>query len=138
MSRILLVDDNLDLLDAMQIPLERAGHHALVAANGQDALALIRGNRIDLVITDIYMPEKEGLETILELRQLFPEVKIIAMSGGGQTQGRSNLFMAEQFGAAMTLKKPFSATELVMAVRTVLGTEPGRTGPPTAGADTEA
>jgi len=129
MADILLVDDNAGLLAAMDDILRAAGHRPTLAANGKIAIDLIRSRRFDLIITDLVMPEKEGLETIIELHKKFPQLKIIAMSGGGGGDARSNLVMAQRFGAASTIDKPFSGKALVEAVdRALQSPAGGKTG----------
>lgn len=119
MADILLVDDNAVLLAAMVDILHAAGHRTTLAANGKIAIDLAKNKHFDLIITDLIMPEQEGLETIRELRKHFPALRVIAMSGGG-THARNNLFMAQCFGAALTLDKPFSGKALVEGVNRVL------------------
>ena len=109
MAKILLVDDNADILKTHGAVLRRAGHEVVTAANCNEALRLAEQNAFDLVITDLVMPDKEGIETILALRQLTPDLKIIAMSGGGRINANDYLIIARQCGAAQTLAKPFSA-----------------------------
>lgn len=92
----------------------------LEAANGHEGLRLYRSAPAEIVITDILMPEKNGLETIMALRQEFTEVKIIAISGGGQTGRRDFLCVAEQLGAQYTFHKPFDVWELITAVHALL------------------
>ncbi len=84
-------------------------------------LQLYREEPVDLIITDVFMPEKEGLETIRELRSEYPEVKIIAISGGGKNINLDFLPLAKQLGALRTLKKPFDRQEMLDAVQEVLG-----------------
>jgi DNA-binding response OmpR family regulator len=120
MKRILLVDDNEGFRRPLAAILQRAGYEVQTAGDGAAALALFRQHRFDLVITDLIMPEKEGLETIMELRRLRPTLKIIAMSGGGRMDPSDYLPMAERLGAALTLTKPFSAQEFLEAVATLL------------------
>lgn len=100
--------------------LEKAGHEVRDAANGRVALELYRQEPGDLIITDLVMPEKEGLESIRELRRLNPAVKIIAISGGGRMDPRLNLVMAQNLGARKTLAKPFSNQEILDTVALVL------------------
>jgi CheY-like chemotaxis protein len=114
MKRILLIDDDDDLRPMIRKILERAGYDVVEAPDGKEGLRLFRLDPADLVLTDIYMPEKEGLETIRELRIDFPSVKIIAMSGGsGKTGGFSSLNFAAKFGAIHTISKPFRRQELL-------------------------
>ena len=100
--------------------LERAGHNVRVAADGDMGISLYRAEPADLVITDLIMPEKEGIETIQELREDFPEVRILAVSGGGMVDPNGPLSDAELFGADASLAKPFSVDELREAVAGLL------------------
>ena len=121
MARILIVEDDAGLLKALTQHLTRAKHQVTTAVNGVEALRLADDAcSFDLVITDLIMPEKEGLETIIELRQKFPALKIIAMSGGGLMSPGQSLAMAAHLGAIQTLAKPFSAPQLLAAVAGVL------------------
>jgi YesN/AraC family two-component response regulator len=93
----------------------------MTAGNGTAATQLLRQQAVDLVITDIFMPEKEGIETILELRTRWPDLKIIAISGGGGQHGVDYLAAAEQLGAIRSMGKPFRREELLAVVRAALG-----------------
>jgi CheY-like chemotaxis protein len=119
-ARILLIEDEVSIRRPLQILLERAGHEVLSAANGTEALRLWQDGGGDLVITDIHMPEKDGMETIIELRQIAPKAPILAMSGGDRS-GRSDvLHEAVLLGAALTISKPFTLEEMLQAVKQVL------------------
>ena len=120
MPNILLVDDNAGLLKMQAEFLRSAGYVVTTAANGKEALRLTQEQAFDLVVTDLVMPEKEGIETIIELRRKIPAMKIIAMSGGGRGDAKDYLIVAQKLGAAKTLAKPFSGKELVEAVASVL------------------
>lgn len=120
MANILLVDDNAGLLKMQAEFLRDAGHTVATAANGKEAMRVVQRGSFDLVVTDLVMPEKEGIETIIELRRKFPALKIIAMSGGGRVDAKDYLDIARKLGAARTLAKPFSGKELVEAVAQVL------------------
>ena len=120
MSCILLVDDHAEFLSVLQQLLENAGHTVVTANNGFKALSAVDAGVFDLVITDIIMPGKEGLETIIELRRRHPLLKVIAMSGGGRVGAMSYLELAEKLGAIHTLEKPFNETVLLEAVTTAL------------------
>jgi CheY-like chemotaxis protein len=100
--------------------LEREQHEVAEALDGMQALKLCRQQPFDLVITDILMPNKEGLETIIEMRREHPGIKIIAMSGGGRTGNLEFLDAAEMMGAHKTLGKPFSRQEMSEAIRELL------------------
>ncbi|MBM3547635.1 MAG: response regulator [Alphaproteobacteria bacterium] len=120
MARILLIDDDSTVRYALKQVLERAGHQVEEATDGQIGLQMYASGRQDVVVTDIIMPNKEGIETIIELRRMAPDLRIIAMSGGGRTGNRDFLAMAEKLGAARIIAKPFRPRELVEAVDTVL------------------
>jgi DNA-binding response OmpR family regulator len=117
---ILLVDDDEGVRRFMHRTLAQAGYEVEDAANGELAVHAYRRRPSDLVITDIVMPDKEGLQTVRELRSLNPPAKIIAISGGGLGRAADYLEMAVRFGAARVLSKPFTSQELLAAVVTVL------------------
>jgi len=117
MNPILIIDDDIEILSVLRLILEREGYDVLAASDGKEGLKLCRQQRVDLVITDLVMPEKEGVETIMELRRDFPHVKIIAMSGGGSIAPENYLHMAQMLGAQRTLRKPFTPNEMLEAVR---------------------
>lgn len=117
MARILLIDDDGVARGILSNLLEEEGHEVIEAANGAVGTALYREKPADLVITDIVMPEKEGIETIIGLRKEFPDVKIIAVSGGGALlSAESCLRAAEVAGAQRVLSKPVNVESLVKAV----------------------
>lgn len=121
MKRILVIDDDDQLRLMIRLMLERASYEVVDAPNGKVGIDLYRQDPVDLVITDIFMPEKEGLETIRELCREYPDVKIIAISGGSpKTEGFSSLQFAKGFGALRTLAKPFFREELLKVVRELL------------------
>ena len=117
MTTILIIDDDRHIRSILRHMLERAGYTVMEASNGHEGVQHVRGALPDLIITDIFMPEKEGLETIRELRRLCPESKILAISGGGRTGALDFLGVAEKLGAQRTLRKPFLRQELLEAVR---------------------
>jgi DNA-binding response OmpR family regulator len=100
--------------------LEKAGHAVLEAPDGAVGLKLYQEHPVELVITDILMPGKEGIETILELRKTAPGIKIIAISGGGRMNKVDLLSMSQSFGVTRTLAKPFEREELLTAVQEAL------------------
>jgi CheY-like chemotaxis protein len=120
MATILVIDDEPALRAAMRRALERAGHTVLEAANGSVAIPMIEKDRPDAVVTDLFMPEKEGIETIMELRERFADLPIVAVSGalGGDESGP--LKDAQIFGASAVLPKPFSIDQFVKTVEGVL------------------
>src|SRR2546421_220445 len=99
MARILVIDDNNDLRTIMQHMLEPEGHEVVLAADGAEGLKLQAECPAALVITDIFMPNKEGIETIYELREKYPHTIIIAISGGGKLPGKDYLLTANELGA---------------------------------------
>jgi DNA-binding response OmpR family regulator len=116
MSRILIIDDDVQILKILRKMLEYEGHEVVDAADGNKGLRLYQENPTELIIIDLIMSEKEGIETIIDLRREFPEVKIIAMSGGGHGEPDSYLHMAKGLGAQRTLTKPFGKEELLEAI----------------------
>jgi DNA-binding NtrC family response regulator len=118
MVRILVIDDDEDFRSMLCRALEQTGYTVEGARNGHEGCELQRMEPVDLVITDILMPEREGLETIQALRQEFPEIKIIAISGG---VGPLNFLpLARKFGVLRTLQKPFTLQQLYEVMREVL------------------
>jgi CheY-like chemotaxis protein len=112
-AHVLVVDDNSDMRSLLEIVLERAGFETEVAADGDLALDLQRGHPADVLITDIFMPERDGIELISAFKSRFPQVKIIAMSGGGQRARADYLTVASEIGADAVLRKPFATETLV-------------------------
>jgi DNA-binding response OmpR family regulator len=123
-ARILVIDDDPQIREMLRNLFTIAKYEVLVAPDGDEALKLHRANPADLIVTDIVMPEKEGLETILEFRRHFPAVRIIAISGGGKIGPHDYLNTAKAMGAQKTFAKPFSLRELLAAVREVLQNDP--------------
>jgi CheY-like chemotaxis protein len=123
-SRILVIDDDARLRGAMRRALEQAGYDVLEAADGAAGVRLYREQRADLVIVDIFMPERDGLEFIRDLRAEGHPTKIIAVSDGGQTGLIDMLRAAEVFGATRTLSKPVALNKLLALVRDLLVEEP--------------
>jgi len=113
---ILIIEDDERIRELLRTFLEAAGYLVVDAENGAVGIKKYRENTIDLVITDLIMPEKEGIETIRELKALNPQVKIIAMSGGGVLNPEEYLSIAKRLGVLRTLAKPFSREEIVTAV----------------------
>jgi DNA-binding response OmpR family regulator len=117
MGRVLVIDDNDDFRSLLQIALEAEGFEVVCAPNGEHGLALLGKTAADVVITDIFMPGKEGIETIAELRKQFPAVRIIAMSGRPSATDFDPLSVAMELGAAKILRKPFDLDELIESVK---------------------
>jgi DNA-binding response OmpR family regulator len=120
MSKILVIDDEPAILLMLKKMLEKAGHEVDTASNGNEGIILFEKNKHDLLITDIIMPEKEGMETIIELRKKYPGLKIIAISGGGRINPEGYLPGAKLLGANMIFQKPFIQKEFLVAVATLL------------------
>jgi DNA-binding NtrC family response regulator len=120
MARILVVDDEDSIRMLLSQSLEKQQHEIFDAADGDRALEILSEQEIDVVITDIVMPNREGLETIQDIRANWPDVKIIAISGGGRVGKTNYLELAEKIGATVVLKKPFSLDQLQGAVSTIL------------------
>ena len=116
MIRILVIDDEAPVRDMLRQTLERAGYEVADAGAGRQGVVQLRQQPADLVITDILMPEQEGIETIRMLRKEFPQVKILAISGGGKKGKLDILPIAQTFGAHYTLTKPFERKDLLDAV----------------------
>ena len=117
---ILVIDDDEVIRSLLRDLLERDGYVVMEAENGKIGLKLLCEKSPDLVITDIIMPEKEGIEVIRELRRDFPDVKIIAISGGGTIGPETYLQMAKGMGAHRVFEKPFKVEEMLEAVRELL------------------
>jgi len=122
MKRILIIEDDIQVRLLLRQMLERVGYEVADASNGSEGIRLYRDEPADLIITDIIMPEKEGVETIIELKRDFPDVKIIAISGGSRGIDAQNcLYYAKQLGVLHTFNKPFKRTEMLEVIRKLLG-----------------
>ena len=121
MARVLVIDDVEAIRQAMAIVLENEGHEVVQASDGLDGIRRLREGPVDLLITDVLMPGADGIEVIKAVRQDAPQLKVIAMSGGGnQLPAGFSLKMAQAFGARAVLYKPFENAELIEMVRSVL------------------
>ncbi len=119
--RILVIEDDAEVREMVCKILNREGYDVLEAGNGKEAFKLLNIEpKLDLVITDIIMPEKEGIETIIELKRDYPHIKILAISGGGKGSAQNYLTIAKKSGADLTLSKPFIKKELLDAVQELL------------------
>ena len=123
MQKILIIDDEPHILMMLKKMMEKAGYEIDLAANGKEGMELFQKSPSDLVITDIIMPEKEGLETIREMKRMQPKLKIIAMSGGGKISAENYLETASIFGATRIIQKPFTQNDMVSAVRELMGSD---------------
>lgn len=124
MANILLIEDEQLVAATIEVVLMKAGHKVTVANNGEAGLAKFAEIAPDLVITDIIMPQKEGIETIRDLRAKSPNIPIIAISGGGRTKNFDFLRMAHKLGANEVLRKPFANADLVAVVGRCLNKQP--------------
>jgi|SRR5690606_16759306 len=115
---VLVIEDHEGMGRTIEAVVMADGHSVVRASNGRSGVKLFAEDRFDLVITDILMPVQEGLETIRQLRAIKPDLKIIAVSGSGRSQGMEFLPAASAFGAVATLQKPFQPAELLQLLRT--------------------
>lgn len=120
MAHILIVDDDIHVIQLMRTMLEVHDHIVVSATDGEEGERLCGENEFDLVIADMILPVKGGIKMISDLIRIYPGIKIIAISGGGAIDSKNYLTLAEELGAKLTLKKPFSAQELIAAVNQVL------------------
>lgn len=116
MARILVIDDDILVRMAIKAVLERAGHEVILASDGQAGMREYGSHAVDLVVTDMLMPEQDGIETILALRKTNPFIKILAISGGARINSQDFLPVAEKLGANASLRKPFGPDDLVAQV----------------------
>lgn len=115
MGRILVIDDDADVRTMIERVLTRAGHNVAVAMDGLEGASRHHREAADLVITDLYMPGQDGIEILTQFRKVSPHVPMIAISGNSDM-----LIVAQKLGAVATLKKPFAADQLLMAVKEAL------------------
>jgi DNA-binding response OmpR family regulator len=120
MAKILIIDDDKMVRDTLRMILAEAGHQIFLAGDGKQGLKAFTELTPDAVITDILMPEKEGVETIRDIRKLSARVPIIAMSGGGRVGNMGFLAIAKQVGATKTFTKPFDPDQVMDAVTELL------------------
>lgn len=114
MADVLVIDDDPDMRELLRVTLEGAGHKVTLASNGREGVERYRAKPTDLVITDLFMPDQEGIETIKQMRIEFPDLSIIAISG--KPTGGTMLTVAQRLGARAVLQKPFLPQELLEAV----------------------
>jgi DNA-binding NtrC family response regulator len=120
MVNILVIDDEPSVLDILRKILQLEGYEVITAANGEEGLELFRQFPCDLVITDMVMPVKDGLQTILDLRKEKPDIPVVAMSGGGTISKERYLVIAGYLDKVITIPKPFSVESITGAVTTLL------------------
>jgi CheY-like chemotaxis protein len=120
-GHILVIDDDHAVRSTICENLRDFGYKVTEASNGEEGIAtIVQDGAPDLVITDIIMPKKEGLETIIEIRSRFPEVKLLAISGGGRVKVGDFLGMAEKLGCNASLQKPLNMVQLEKTVEKLL------------------
>ena len=120
MALILIIDDEPQIRSMLKLMLERDGYEVAEAPDGIEGIRIFRQNPADLIITDLIMPNKDGIGVIIDLKKEFPNVKIIAMSGGGLNKPEGYLKGAKKLGAACTLTKPIDRGEMLRAIKDVL------------------
>jgi CheY-like chemotaxis protein len=120
MERVLVIDDESQIRSMLRLMLERAGYEVEEAPDGMEGIRIYRENPVDLVISDLIMPNKDGIGMMIELKKEFPDIKIIAMSGGGLNKPDGYLEGAKKLGANWTLTKPIDREELLRAVKSTL------------------
>jgi DNA-binding response OmpR family regulator len=121
MSTILLIEDENLVAGTIETVLKKAGYTVVHARDGEKGMAAFKAEMPDLVITDLIMPEKEGIQVIREIREISKDVPIIAISGGGRTQNYDFLRIAHKLGATEVLRKPFANKDLLTVVNDYLG-----------------
>lgn len=124
MARILIIDDEPQIRSMLKLMLEREGYEVVEAPDGVEGIKIYRQNPADLIITDLIMPNKDGIGMIIDLKKEFPDVNIIAMSGGGLNKPDGYLKGAKKLGAACTLTKPIDREEMLKAVKNILKESP--------------
>jgi len=117
MAKILVIDDEATVRYAVRSVLEREGHAVVEAQDGEDAIEILAREPVDVALVDIIMPNKEGMETTFQILRDYPDVRVVAISGGGRNLNFNFLRMAEKLGAHAALKKPFTDDQLIDAVR---------------------
>jgi CheY-like chemotaxis protein len=120
MAHILIIDDDDQFRTMVRQLMERNGHEVKEASGGKEGIRLYRESPTDIIITDLIMPGKDGIETIQELKKDFPDIKIIAVSGGGRLGPQDYLHLAKMLGARRTLTKPIKLSELLNAIEELL------------------
>jgi CheY-like chemotaxis protein len=123
MPGVLIVEDDKELREMLKMSLLRRGITVLEAENGKDAIVHFKPLLTDLVVTDLIMPEEDGLKVVIKLRELKPSIKIIAISGGGKVGPGSYLNLAKALGADAIYSKPFSVNDLIVKIEQLLDNE---------------
>ena len=117
---VCLIDDDPLIREAASLVLRGGGYEVILAENGADGLAVIAARQPDVIVTDVLMPETDGLEFLPRLKARYPDLPVIAMSGGGEKGDQLYLHLASRFGASACLAKPFSGSKLLAAVERAL------------------
>ena len=120
MSHILVIEDDQQMREMVKQMLQRAGYNAVGAGDGREGMQIVREQAIDLIITDIIMPDQEGLETIMQVRREYPNIPVIAISGGGRVEPENYLHSAKLLGAAHTFAKPLNRDDVLRVVSQLL------------------
>jgi DNA-binding response OmpR family regulator len=123
MPGILIVEDDQELREMLKVSLGKRKYLILEASNGKEAISKFKPNVTDLVITDLIMPDEDGLKVIMKLREIKPEIKIIAISGGGKAGPGNYLSLARALGADEVFSKPFSLNDLISKIDLMLGSQ---------------
>ncbi len=129
-AEILLVEDDPALSRALTTVLKRAGYQVALATHGRAAMDFVTKKRVSLVISDIFMPDGDGIELLNFLRRLTPHPPVVTMSGGGEGRVGNMLKVAGALGAARILAKPFSPGQLLSLVHELIGPPPAKSAPP--------
>jgi CheY-like chemotaxis protein len=117
MPTILIIDDDDSLRDALRRTLHKESYTIMEASEGRQGLKQLESQPVDLILLDMFMPDKDGLETIRDLRRIHPGIRVIAMSGGGFKGKVDVLPVVKRLGVRRTLAKPFTREQLLEAVR---------------------
>jgi len=123
MPGILIIEDDTELREMLKISFSRRKYTILEAGNGKDAITHFKPGVTDLVVTDLIMPEEDGLKVIIKLREIKPSIKIIAISGGGKAGPGSYLNLAKALGADAIYSKPFSVSDMILKIEELLNFE---------------
>ncbi len=121
MKKILIIEDDRFVQSMLRQTIERAGYQVETADNGSIGLDLYASQAFDAVITDLIMPDTEGIETICKMKKMNAGVKVIAISGGGRNRAEDYLFLAKKLGACYTFSKPVDRKQLLSALHALVG-----------------
>jgi len=121
MSRILVIDDDLVVLEAIKMGLSDYDYDITTESDGTQVVDVVRNGKFDLIVTDILMPDYDGFEVIRSLKKEFPDLKILAISGGGNMGGLGYLEVAKKLGADAAVQKPVNLNDLVESVKALIG-----------------